>query len=221
MEVREYKLGKHEGFRAYIGGIAVSRKPVSVDMAIAQAKALEHHGEMPESLQYALNDDDIHKMIPTLSIKTYQEILGARTLDDILDAKGRLILLYLTTDAHTGHWVALLKKHGVVEFCDSYGIRPDGEGKWLTPAKLKQLGQASKHLSALLNACPYKVVWNNTKLQSDKSTIATCGRHALTRLYFKHLPLAKYVKMLKLVQKNTGMTPDEFVVGFTSYFIGH
>jgi len=45
------------------------------------------------------------KMIPTLKVVTYTELLNANSLDDILDEKGRLMLLYLTESAMQGHWV--------------------------------------------------------------------------------------------------------------------
>jgi hypothetical protein len=105
----------------------------------------------------------------------------------------------------------------VVEYFDPYGgYKPDGESKWISPAKLREFGQASKHLTQLLNNSPYKVVSNHYPFQSEKNDMNTCGRHCLTRLYFKHLSLPKYIKIVK----GTGLTPDEFVTGFTYNLIG-
>ena len=220
LQILPYELRKEglRGFRVYSGGVAVSRKPVPVARAVQQAKALIAGGKAEDIKEYALSDDDMLKIIPTLWIMPYPDILRARSIDDVLDEKGRLMLLYLTEDQNTGHWVCLLKYRDqpILEFFDPYGIAPDNESKWLTQEKLEQFGQDTKHLSKLLRESPYKVIWNKTKFQKDVSDINTCGRHCLCRLYMKHLTLPQYTKLLK----SSGVSPDDFVSGFTYNLIG-
>jgi len=161
----------------------------------------------------------MRKVIPTLRVVSYPELLEAQTLDDVLDEKGRLMLLYLTEDENTGHWVCLLKRRGtqVIEYFDPYGgYGPDGESKWLSADELEQFGQDTKKLSKLIRASPYKLVINQTAFQKDKNDNNTCGRHCLTRLYLKHLSLPQYTKMVKA----SGVSPDDFVSGFTYNLIG-
>jgi len=222
LRIAPYKLRTLNGFRTYVGGTALSRKPVSFEMALHQAEALEKKGSAEEVKSYALSEDDIRRMIPTLRIKSYPEILQAQTLDDILDDKGRLILLYLTVDQSTGHWVCLLKRRGtkVVEFFDPYGkYGPDDEGEWNTKRKQKEFGQDTKHLSKLIRESPYKLVVNKTHFQKSQMDNNTCGRHCVTRLYLKHLSLPQYTKLIKRAEER-GVSADDFVAGFTSYLIG-
>lgn len=202
----------------YSGGQAISRKPVPVARAVQQAKALIAGGKAEDVKEYALSDDDVKKIIPTLDIMPYPDLLRAKTIDDVLDEKGRLMLLYLTENQNTGHWVCLLKYRDqpVVEFFDPYGLAPDQQSKWLDDDQLEEFGQDTKHLSKLLRNSPYKVIWNKTKFQKDRSDINTCGRHCLTRLYMKHLTLPQYTKMVK----SSGVSPDDFVSGFTFNLIG-
>lgn len=219
VSIQPYTLRNLKGFRAYVGGRAVSRKPVPIQMAVRQAKALLSGGKAEEIKGYALSDSDMKKVIPTLRVVSYPDILKARTLDDILDEKGRLMLLYLTENENTGHWVCLLKRRGtnVIEYFDPYGnYGPDGESKWLTPDELEEFGQDTKHLSKLIRASPYKLVINKTAFQKSKNDNNTCGRHCLTRLYMKHLSLPEYTKLVK----SSGVSPDDFVSGFTYNLIG-
>jgi hypothetical protein len=113
-----YKLGKKQGFRAVLNGIPFSRKPVELERAIQQAEALENR--MPEIESYSLSETDIQKMIPTLKIIPYPDLLKAQRIDDVLDPKGRLMLLYLTENENTGHWVCLLKyrNSNIIEYFD-------------------------------------------------------------------------------------------------------
>jgi hypothetical protein len=206
------------GFRVYSGGQAISRKPVPVTRAVQQAKALIAGGKAEDVKEYALSDDDIHKIIPTLDVMPYPDLLRAKTIDDVLDDKGRLMLLYLTENQNTGHWVCVLKYRDqpVVEFFDPYGLAPDQQSKWLDDERLEEFGQDTFHLTKLLKNSPYKVIWNKTKFQKDRADINTCGRHCLTRLYLKHLTLPQYTKLVK----SSGVSPDDFVSGFTFNLIG-
>jgi hypothetical protein len=212
-----YKLGKKQGYRTQLKGIPFSRKPVELQRAIQQAEALKN--KMPEIESYSLSETDIQKMIPTLKIVPYPELLNANKIDDVLDPKGRLMLLYLTEDHNTGHWVCLLKYRdsNIIEYFDPYGnYRPDGESKWLSPKKLKEFGQSTKKLTKLLEESPYEIKSNAYPFQKDKMNMNTCGRHCTTRLYFKHLMLPEYIKLVE----STGLEPDNFVSAFTYNLIG-
>ena len=221
VQISPYELKKERlsGYRTYVGGKAVSRKPVPLSMAVKQAKALLAGGKAEDIKSYALSDADMKKVIPTLKIISYPEMLKAKSIDDVLDEKGRLMLLYLTEDQNTGHWVCLLKRRNqpVLEYFDPYGgYGPDGESEWLSPEELEEFGQDTFHLSKLIRNSPYTLVVNKTAFQKDKTDNNTCGRHCLCRLYMKHLTLPQYTKLLK----GSGVSPDDFVSGFTYNLIG-
>lgn len=212
--IKPYK----NGFRTYTAsGYPVSRKPVCLERAAQQKHALIYGGE--EIRGYSLSDGDIHKIIPTLKIVTYPELLQYDNIDDALDEKGRLMILYLTENHHVGHWICLLRsKDGKkLEFFDPYGgLKPDDQSDWLPKSKLKEFNQDTDYLTKLLRESPYKVVYNKYPFQSDKDGINTCGRHCTTRLYFKHLTLPEYTQMVI----DSGVAPDDFVSNFTGKMIG-
>jgi len=219
LHIKEFKLGRKHGVRTYLNGTPLSRKPISVEMAVRQAEAIRHGGRKEEVQEYALGEDDVRKMIPDLKILSYPQLLKATSIEQVLDKKGRLLLLYLTQDQNTGHWVCLLKRRNTdfIEYFDPYGnYRPDGEAKWNTAEQQREFQQSTKHLSRLLENSPYEVKSNAYHFQSDKQDVNTCGRHCVTRLYFKHLPLPDYIKLVE----DSGVSPDDFVSGFTYNLIG-
>lgn len=214
-----YKLGKKTGYRTQLNGVPFSRKPVELQRAIQQAEALEKKGNMPDVEAYSLSETDIRKMIPTLKVVAYPDLLKAQSINEVLDEKGRLMLLYLTENQNTGHWVCLLnyRNTNIIEYFDPYGnFRPDGESKWLSKSQLREFGQATKKLTQLLNTSNYEIKSNAFPFQKDKINMNTCGRHCTTRLYFKNLTLPDYIKLIK----STGLTPDDFVCAFTFNLIG-
>lgn len=165
----------------------------------------------------------MRKVIPTLNIKSYTDLLEADSIDEVLDEKGRLMLLYLTENESTGHWICLLKLRNepILEFYDPYGnFKPDGEKKWLSLAKQREFGQDTNHLTKLLKNSPYTIKSSAVPFQSEEHNNNTCGRHCLTRLYFKHLDLPAYTEMVKKACEVGNMTPDDFVSGFTHRLIG-
>ena len=219
LQISPYTMGRRSGFRTYVGGTALSRKPVELERAIQQADALRKGGRAEEVKAYALSETDMRKVIPTLKIVSYPDLLKARSIDEVLDEKGRLMLLYLTENESTGHWVCLLKLRDkpIIEYFDPYGgYKPDGEKKWLSKGELHEFGQDTDHLTKLLHASPYTIKSNAVKFQKEVGDNNTCGRHCLTRLYLKHLDLPQYTALVK----STGVPPDDFVSGFTYNLIG-
>jgi hypothetical protein len=211
--IKTYK----NGFRVYTAsGIPVSRKCVSLERAIQQKHAL-----IPENKDlrgYSLSNFDINKMIPTLKIISYPDLLKYKSIHQALDEKGRLMILYLTQDEYTGHWICLLKKGNKIEFFDPYGnLKPDEESAWVSKKKLAEFDQDTHYLTKLLKESGSKVVYNKFPFQSENRDITTCGRHCATRLYFKHLTLPEYTQMVL----DSGMAPDDFVTNFTYKLINH
>jgi len=102
LQISPYTMGRRSGFRTYVGGTALSRKPVELERAIQQADALRKGGRAEEVKSYALSETDMRKVIPTLKIVSYPDLLKARSIDEVLDEKGRLMLLYLTENESTG-----------------------------------------------------------------------------------------------------------------------
>lgn len=213
--IKKYK----SGYRVIApNGTALSKVPVSYNTARKQqisafrtlrggsATGLGHE-------DYALSDSDINQLLGGTKIFRYPELKGMSSIEDAFDKYGRAMMLYLTEDANTGHWVCMLKHGNVIEYFDPYGgYKPDDERKWLSPQKLEELGEDEPVLTHMLKN--YKVRSNPYKLQAESErgkAINTCGRHCVTRLMLGHLPIDKYAALIK----SSGVSPDDFVTSFT------
>lgn len=169
---------------------------------------------------HALSDSEIKKLVPGVKIISYPDLQKFPTLESVLDPQGRVVILFLTENKSSGHWVCLFRNgKKTFEWFDSYGLRPDGNMRWLSKSKLIALNEEIPVLTDLIVAAEKggaRVDHNPYKLQGDHTGIETCGRHVACRLLQKHLPLDDYVKW---VTKGGRQDPDSVVTEYTNSII--
>jgi hypothetical protein len=166
---------------------------------------------------YPLSDEDIRKILgDDIKIITYPELGKMEDISQAFDRKGRCILLYLTADDHSGHWVCMLNKGGTIEYFDPYGEAPEEALSSVPQSKLQELDEGSPYLTQLLRASGKKVSYNHYAFQKDKADVNTCGRHSVVRCLYAPYSVGKYKK----VMDSTGMTPDDFVSALTAQKLG-
>ena len=174
-------------------------------------------GGIAKVRRYALSDTDIRRLLGSdIAIHNYPDLERMSSIDELFDAKGRAILLYPNSGPTSGHWVALLRRPGRIEFLDSYGDAPDTQNDELPTAYLKTLDADRPHLTRLLRASGLPVYYNRHKFQKESPDVATCGRHAATRLLYAPYSLAKY----KSIIDKSGMSADDFVSGVVYSLLG-
>ena len=168
--------------------------------------------------EYALGDDDIKNILgDDINIVIYPDLEKYNDIDEVFDDKNRVIILFLTTNEYTGHWLCLHKdEFDNIHYFDPYGSGIDKDKKWLSQTKLEELNQSKVSLLNLIKKTANNgVYYNSYDFQKDKQGINTCGRHCCVRLLFKHLDLDDYYKMIK----KSNLTPDEFVSYITFQII--
>jgi len=157
-----------------------------------------------------LSDGDIQQLVGPTRIMRYPELQQCQRIEDCLDPKGRVFLLFLTESATQGHWILVhTPREGVLEVADSYGGKPDSWFSWLSDEEEAALGQQRKELTRLLKdaaARGWQITYNPVRLQSKAPSIATCGRHAVVRAMLHDWPLSAYVALLQ-----SSGDPDLFV----------
>jgi hypothetical protein len=174
------------------------------------------HG-MGKIRSYPLSDEDIRKILGRdISIITYPQLGEMNSINDAFDSKGRCIMLYLTEDNHSGHWVCMLNKGNTIEYFDPYGEAPEQALDTVPQSKLQELDEASPYLTQLLRASGKKVSYNHYAFQKDKADVNTCGRHSVVRCLYAPYSITKYKK----VMDSTGMSPDDFVSALTAQKLG-
>jgi hypothetical protein len=81
------------------------------------------HGKVAE---YALSEDDLHKLTGDNPIYRYPDLLKMANPDEMFKGKKAAFLLFLTDDKDTGHWLTVLNHPNEIEVFDSFGV-----GAWL------------------------------------------------------------------------------------------
>ncbi len=167
--------------------------------------------------EYALSNDDIQQILnPDTKLWTYPELAGVSTIEELFDGLGRCIILYLTEDQHTGHWVCMMKRGNKVEYFDPYGKKPDNPLTWLSREAKAELDESQSYLYPLFRRGKVQVISSSYPYQKNVADVNTCGRHCITRLVLKDYSLEQYYD---LIQKS-GLDPDTFVSLFTYDILG-
>lgn len=172
-------------------------------------------------MQYELSEDDMRALLPGVRVVSYPELSSFSRIEDAMDQIGRVVILFLTTGLSQGHWITVHANPNthVMEFFDSYGLRPDGERKWLSHSKLVELHEKDATLTHMLddaNNRGWKVVYNPYHFQREDDDSETCGRHVAVRLLHGGIDIKRY----KALVSASRLTPDEFVLQQTRSVLG-
>lgn len=166
--------------------------------------------------RYAISSDDIMKTFNNnVKIISYPELEKYNTIDEVLGGFDAVFILYMT-GFNKGHWTLLFKRpnSNYVEFFDPYGFIVDSQLNYTDP---EYNGSKYPYLTKLLYTSPYKIHYNNHKLQKPKKEVSTCGRHCIVRLENNNISVDKYAKVLRSFEK-MGIDPDDIVTLMTSNF---
>jgi hypothetical protein len=140
-----------------------------------------------ERVNIPMTGTDLAKYIPKDKIILFEDLQG-KTLESLLPKKkDYLVILFENRGQNTGHWVALLRYNKKIEFFDSYGMSPGQLWKTNPLKRNKFLNQDLNYLSLMIKDFlkrhpDYSFVYNKNKYQGAGDSIATCGRHVLTRV---------------------------------------
>lgn len=175
--------------------------------------------ELKKDIAYPLSNDDIAFLLPGVPITTYPSFGDAPALEQVVDAHGRGIVLFLksATRAHLeGHWLAVLTRPDrTVLLFDPYGGTDEPwelDHKFVSSAAaLEKLGQEQPLMAPYFEGHGYEPVYNETRLQTMAPRIATCGRHCVVRLWRADLDDDAYVAWLE----GHAMPPDGVVTQLT------
>ena len=74
------------------------------------------------STQYALTEDDIRKLVGNVPIYRYPDLLKFKTPEEMFKGQKAAVLLFLTDNRNSGHWLVVLNQPGNYEVFDSFGV---------------------------------------------------------------------------------------------------
>ena|ERR1700722_16069459 len=143
------------------------------------------------------NTDIMNKLNGMTNIVYYPDLHKYKSLDEVFGGQNNAVILYESKPQY-GHWTAILKPNrDEVEFFNSYGTMPDEPLGHISKNFRRQTDQDFPYLSQLLIDSPYSLSYNEYKLQKKADDVSTCGRHVINRIRNRHLPLKKYIDLLK------------------------
>jgi len=139
----------------------------------------------------------------------YEDLAKYSSIDDMLRGDKAIVILYQSTK-YTGHYVALLKKDKLIEFFDSYGLKPDEELQYVAYNRVPYLTYLLK--DAMKTG--YRVVYNSTRLQRMRTGINDCGDWAAMRIRMYDLSQDEFLNIFK----GHNIDPDKLVSLMTLLF---
>lgn len=159
------------------------------------------------NLAMMITGEDIDRYLDAGSSKIlkYSELDQFRTVEELLpkDLDYRIVLI--EQNPNCGHWCCILRYGKVIEWFDSYGIKPDGELSFISKMKNRILGQDVKHLTNLFNEATgrgWECIWNKKKMQQLKNGINTCGRWCLLRITMLTQMYFTLPEFIDFIEKN-------------------
>lgn len=165
----------------------------------------------------AFSDAEILRVIPEATIILSPELKKLRRLPSL-----PLVILY-TTAPNYGHWT-LLHRPGrpTIEFFDSYGMKPDDQLAYISPAYRRESDQTKKELVRLLlgsldeNEAGLGMSYNEHEFQAprrpDGRPVNTCGRWIILR-YLSGVGGLSLEEFRRIAWR--GSDPDEWAVAMT------
>ena len=167
--------------------------------------------DLDELKRIPLSDIDIYNRLKgRTNIVLYRDLVRYNKIDDLL-VDNSAVILY-ERQPRNGHWVCIIRYHRnnkpTIEFFDSYGIFPDEEKKFIGKLFLNKSGQQKNKIAQLLYEASYRYVieYNDYRLQVRRGSIATCGRHVISRILLKDLNIDEYNQFMRSF---FGYTPDD------------
>ena len=167
-----------------------------------------------------LSDDDLQRALGIRSdvIVKYSELKDYSTLEDLIGNVGNFRIILIEDKYNSGHWVAIARGTTHYYFFNSYGVKPDGDWKWVPRMTRLILGEGTNELTRLLKDVPHE--YNKMKLQGSKSQ--TCGRWCVLfcilcgKMLYSMTEFNTYLKDRK--KESPKKSYDQLILELTSNF---
>ena len=144
------------------------------------------------------------------NVLMYGGLYQYKTLDDLMNNNGGMLVLMYSQSESFGHWCCLLETkinvkgrlRKCVEFYDSYSGLPDSEFAYSSPEINDKMKQDRKYLTQLMAESDWILSYNEYGFQAKDPNVSTCGWLVACRLINRNLSLIDFKKMLDRVIKS-------------------
>lgn len=180
---------------------------------VQKEKQIQHYTQM---LAKMIDDSDIARWLGEegrQKIVKYSALKNYKTINDLLPEPTDYRIILTESKPNCGHWTCILKYKNIIEWFDSYGVKPDGEFRYVPRFARVLLGQEGNTLTHLLKKTKLpgqSVYYNKRRLQSGKDGINTCGRWCIARILSMLVgyELDDFIEKVDAKVEETGKPPD-------------
>lgn len=147
-----------------------------------------------------------------LRIVMFSDLHLYNSMSALCKGKDAALVFFVEADDGTterGLWTLVMQTRQGVSFFDPYGLPPDGDTRWLSPAALQDLGEGRNALHEFFQRCGEHVSWNHTRLQAAGGDVETCGRLSAMRYKLKALDDLEYRMAILRKCKQLRCSPDQ------------
>jgi hypothetical protein len=165
--------------------------------------------KLAEVIEEPMDNFTINEYLPNCPVIRYSDLSNLRDIKELLKKDGSYCIILYQQSENSGHYVALYRQNGVINYFCSYGSYPDSQLKWVSPQVNKQLG-INPYITELFKQSDLPILYNSHPLQDKKDTrIATCGRWCICMI--KCLKKGSTMKEFIRQYKNSKLPPDLLV----------
>jgi hypothetical protein len=173
---------------------------------------------MNNQLQYMVSNRDLEQKIHTKNLKIieYPELEYCSNILDMMPSDISVLVILIETKPNSGHWTLLERNNNVLTYFDSYGVKYDGELKFVDKEQRIALHEDKPYLTKLLNKAKkqgYKIDYNKIRFQDYSPNVNTCGKWviACTNALLHGHSLSEFQQLMKERKEKTGLPFDQIV----------
>jgi hypothetical protein len=149
----------------------------------------------------------------------YNELKEYKTFYDLMPEPCSFVIVLTESQENSGHWCCLFRtKDDEIYWMDSYGIKPDGELKFIPDSMRRMLGETTNELQRLIKTVPKgKFHYLKKRIQTMKEGINTCGRWTMIfiKLCLMGFSIEEIVEFIESKSKKKCRPPDILAVDWT------
>lgn len=184
---------------------------------LKKEKTLEHYKMM---LNKMIDDTDIGRYFGEDArqnkIVKYSDLKNYQSINQLLPEDTDFRIILTESKPNCGHWTCVMKYKNILEWFDSYGVKPDGEFRYINKMVRTMLGQDGNVLTKLLKETKtpdQKVYYNKRRFQNGADGVNTCGRWCIARILAMRIgyELDDFINKVDEKCEETGKPPDILV----------
>jgi len=168
-------------------------------------------------LSTMLSDDDMEHYIggSKAKILKYSELANYNNLADLLPENRDYRIILTESKRNCGHWCCIVRDGKTITWFDSYGVKPDGELRFIPTEVRRMLGETEHQLTRLFKTADpgEQIIYNKKKFQSLDDSVDTCGRWTIAFIAMNQLgyTLEDFIDKIEQISEDTGKPPDIIV----------